>query len=58
MGTTSLFFHKPNKWLKRVKEAVDDEKLPTTGIEKAKDMFKELRKLLLNLFPKVKTTLL
>ena len=54
MGTSSLFFHKPNKWLKRVKEAVDDENLPTTGIEKAKDMFKELRKITLKSLPQGK----
>ena len=54
MGTASLFFHKPNKWLKRVKEAVDDDELPTTGIEKAKDMFKELRKITLKSLPQGK----
>ena len=54
METASLFFHKPNKWLKRVKEAVNDETLPTTGIEKAKDMFKELRKLTLKALPQGK----
>ena len=54
MGTASLFFHKPNKWLKRVKEAVDDDELPTTGIEKAKDMFKELRKKTLKSLPQGK----
>ncbi len=42
--TTSLFFHKPNKWLKKTKDVLDKEELPTTGIEKAKDMFKDLRK--------------
>ena len=54
METASLFFHKPNKWLKRVKEAVDDDELPTTGIEKAKDMFKELRKITLKSLPQGK----
>jgi ferredoxin len=54
MSTASLFFHKPNKWLKRVKEAVDDDELPTTGIEKAKDMFKELRKITLKSLPQGK----
>ena len=54
MGTTSLFFHKPNKWLKRVKEALDNEELPTTGIEKAKEMFKELRKITLKSLPQGK----
>ena len=54
MSSASLFFHKPNKWLKRVKEAVDDEELPTTGIEKAKDMFKELRKITLKSLPQGK----
>jgi NAD-dependent dihydropyrimidine dehydrogenase PreA subunit len=54
MGAASLFFHKPNKWLKRVKETLDDEDLPTTGIEKAKDMFKELRKITLKALPQGK----
>jgi len=54
MGASSLFFHKPNKWLKRVKESLDDEELPTTGIEKAKDMFKELRKITLKALPQGK----
>ena len=49
MTTASLFFHKPNKWLKRVKGVLDEEELPTTGIEKAKDMFKELRKITLKI---------
>ena len=55
---TFLSCLKPNKWLKRVKEAVDDENLPTTGIEKAKDMFKELRKITLKSLPQEKITLL
>ena len=54
MEPASLFFHKPNKRLKRVKEAVDDDELPTTGIEKAKDMFKELRKITLKSLPQGK----
>jgi len=54
METASLFFHKPNKWLKRVKETLDDDDLPTTGIEKAKDMFKELRKITLKALPQGK----
>ena len=41
---TALFFHKPNKWLNRAKDVLNKEKLPSTGIEKAKDMFKGLRK--------------
>jgi len=54
METTSLFFHKPNKWLKRVKGVLDEDDLPTTGIEKAKDMFKELRKITLKSLPQGK----
>ena len=54
METASLYFHKPNKWLKRVKESLSDEDLPTTGIEKAKDMFKELRKITLKALPQGK----
>ena len=54
MTTASLFFHKPNKWLKRVKGVLDEEELPTTGIEKAKDMFKELRKITLKSLPQGK----
>jgi len=46
--TTSLFFHKPNKWLNKAKDVLDKEEWPTTGIEKAKDMFKDLRKLTLD----------
>ena len=54
METASLYFHKPNKWLKRVKESLSDDDLPTTGIEKAKDMFKELRKITLKALPQGK----
>ncbi len=54
METASLYFHKPNKWLKRVKESISDDDLPTTGIEKAKDMFKELRKITLKALPQGK----
>ena len=41
METASLYFHKPNKWLKRVKESLSDDDLPTTGIEKAKEPLKK-----------------
>jgi len=54
MTAASLFFHKPNKWLKRTQEVLDAEELPTTGIEKAKDMFKELRKITLKALPQGK----
>ena len=52
--TTSLFFHKPNKWLGRTKDVLAKEELPTTGIEKAKDMFKDLRKQTLDSLPRGK----
>ena len=52
--TTSLFFHKPNKWLGRAKDVLAKEELPTTGIEKAKDMFKDLRKQTLDSLPRGK----
>ena len=52
--STSLFFHKPNKWLNRAKEVLDKEELPSTGIEKAKDMFKDLRKQTLDALPRGK----
>ena len=52
--TTSLFFHKPNKWLNRTKDVLSKEELPTTGIEKAKDMFKDLRKQTLDSLPRGK----
>ena len=52
--TTSLFFHKPNKWLNRAKDVLSKEQLPTTGIEKAKDMFKDLRKQTLDSLPRGK----
>ena len=51
---TSLFFHKPNKWLTRTKDVLNKEELPSTGIEKAKDMFKELRKQTLDSLPRGK----
>ena len=51
---TSLFFHKPNKWLNRAKEVLNKEELPSTGIEKAKDMFKGLRKQTLDSLPRGK----
>ena len=51
---TSLFFHKPNKWLGRAKDVLAKEELPTTGIEKAKDMFKDLRKQTLDSLPRGK----
>ena len=35
---------KPNDWLNRMNETLAKEELPSTGIEKAKSMFKELRK--------------
>ena len=54
MTTTSLFFQKPNKWLTKMKDVLDEEDLPTTGIEKAKDMFKELRKITLKSLPQGK----
>jgi len=50
----SLFFHKPNKWLNRAKDVLDKEELPSTGIEKAKDMFKDLRKQTLDALPRGK----
>ncbi len=53
-GETSLFFHKPNKWLGRAKDVLAKEELPTTGIEKAKDMFKDLRKQTLDSLPRGK----
>ena len=53
-GDTSLFFHKPNKWLGRTKDVLAKEELPTTGIEKAKDMFKDLRKQTLDSLPRGK----
>ncbi len=52
--STSLFFHKPNKWLKRAKDVLDKEELPSTGIEKAKGMFKDLRKQTLDALPRGK----
>ena len=51
MATVPLFFKKPNKWLKRVKGVLAEDELPTTGIEKAKEMFKELRKVTLKSLP-------
>ena len=51
---TSLFFNKPNKWLGRAKDVLAKEQLPTTGIEKAKDMFKDLRKQTLDSLPRGK----
>ena len=53
-GETSLFFHKPNKWLGMAKDVLAKEELPTTGIEKAKDMFKDLRKQTLDSLPRGK----
>mgnify|MGYP001431745227 FL=1 len=52
--TSSLFFHKPNKWLNKAKDVLNKEDLPTTGIEKAKDMFKDLRKQTLDSLPRGK----
>lgn len=52
--STSLFFHKPNKWLNRAKDVLNKEELPSTGIEKAKDMFKDLRKQTLDALPRGK----
>ena len=52
--TNSLFFHKPNKWLNMAKDVLAKEELPTTGIEKAKDMFKDLRKQTLDSLPRGK----
>ena len=52
--TSSLFFHKPNKWLNKAKDVLSKEELPTTGIEKAKDMFKDLRKQTLDSLPRGK----
>ena len=52
--TTSLFFHKPNKWLNKAKDVLSKEELPTTGIEKAKTMFKDLRKQTLDSLPRGK----
>ena len=49
-----LFFHKPNKWLNRAKDVLSKEELPSTGIEKAKDMFKDLRKQTLDALPRGK----
>jgi len=51
---TSLFFKKPNKWLTAAKKVLAKEDLPTTGIEKAKTMFKDLRKMTLNALPRGK----
>ena len=51
---TALFFHKPNKWLNRAKDVLNKEELPSTGIEKAKDMFKGLRKQTLDSLPRGK----
>jgi len=51
---TSLFFKKPNKWLIAAKEVLAKEELPTTGIEKAKSMFKDLRKKTLDSLPRGK----
>ena len=51
---TSLFFRKPNKWLNRAKDVLNKEELPSTGIEKAKDMFKGLRKQTLDSLPRGK----
>ncbi|RZD34441.1 MAG: hypothetical protein CXT75_09750 [Methanobacteriota archaeon] len=52
--TASLFFHKPNKWLNKAKDVLSKEELPTTGIEKAKSMFKDLRKQTLDSLPRGK----
>ena len=52
--TSSLFFHKPNKWLNKAKDVLSKEDLPTTGIEKAKVMFKDLRKQTLDSLPRGK----
>ena len=51
---TALFFHKPNKWLNRAKDVLNKEELPSTGIEKAKDMFKGIRKQTLDSLPRGK----
>jgi NAD-dependent dihydropyrimidine dehydrogenase PreA subunit len=51
---TSLFFKKPNKWLQMTKEVLAKEELPSTGIEKAKDMFKDIRKQTLDSLPRGK----
>ena len=51
---TSLFFKKPNKWLTAAKDVLDKEELPTTSIEKAKSMFKDLRKMTLDSLPRGK----
>ena len=51
---TSLFFKKPNKWLTTAKNVLAKEELPTTGIEKAKSMFKDLRKMTLDALPRGK----